>query len=524
LNIVFINPSLRLGAPTKWLPVGVGSVMTFIKSHGYEFDLLDIDIHDHDDAYVEQYVSTHKYDIVMTGSIATHYKWMKWLTKTIKKYHPETKIIVGNSVAGSIPKVFLSNSRADVAVIGEGEYTALEVLNAYRENKSLESVEGIAFKDSAGEIIQTPKRKACDINELPLVDWKLFDYKKYFEKSDHAGAEGLIFDENNAPRVMPVLTARGCTFKCTFCHFVFWDDPYRFRAPENVLKEIKRNIEEYGATYFNFWDDLSFASLKQAEDMADAILDSGLKFNWNAAVRVDLFGNPRYSYEKRLAVAKKFKSSGCLNVGFSLESGNQEILDMMDKVIKVEYFAEQIKILKEVGITCSTSVVFGYPIETKETIQETFDMCLASSVYPSIGYLLPLPYTGMYEYGKKHGFITDEDAYLDSITERQDLCLNMTKMLDQEVMDCIKEGASRLNVKLKLGLNSDSLIKTGGARKHTHETSDGVGSLPIDPENLKVNENDFSFNYSQALFDIDLGTGTEAKAKTDARKKNAKLS
>ena len=510
LNILFINPSLRLGSVSKFLPVGIGSVMTFIKSHGYDFDLLDVDIHDHDNAYVEQYVSDHKYDIIMTGSIAAHYKWIKWLTKTIKEYHPETKVIVGNSVAGSIPNVFLNNSRADVAVIGEGEYTALELLNAYRENKSIESIQGIAFKNTAGEIIQTPKRTACDINDLPVVDWKLFDYKKYFETSDHAGAAGLIFDESNAPRVMPVATARGCAFRCTFCHFVFWDDPYRYRTPENILIEIKRNIEEYGATYINFWDDLSFAGLKQAENMADAILNSGLKFDWNASIRTDLFGNPRHSYEKRLEVAKKFKASGCINLGFSLESGNQEILDMMDKVVKVEYFAEQIKVLKEVGITCATSVVFGYPIETKETIQETFDMCLESGVYPSIGYLLPLPYTGMYEYGKKHGFIVDEDAYLDSITERQDLCLNMTQMRDQEVMDCIKEGASRLNEKMKLGLDADSLIKTGGPRKHIRETAEVVESLPIDPENLKVNENDFSFNYSQAIFDIDLGTGTEA--------------
>ena len=118
----------------------------------------------------------------------------------------------------------------------------------------------------------------------------------------------------------------------------------------------------YKANYITFWDDLSFASLPQAERFADAILESGLDFKWNAAVRVDLFGNPKHPLERRLAVAKKFKAAGCMDLGFSLESANKEILEMMNKRIEAKYFLEQVRILKEVGIHCSISVVFGYPI------------------------------------------------------------------------------------------------------------------------------------------------------------------
>ena len=81
---------------------------------------------------------------------------------------------------------------------------------------------------------------------------------------------------------------------------------------------------DYKCNYITFWDDLSFASLPQAERFADAILHSGMKFNWNAAVRVDLFGNPKHSRERRLEVAKKFKAAGCRDLGFSLESANKE--------------------------------------------------------------------------------------------------------------------------------------------------------------------------------------------------------
>jgi anaerobic magnesium-protoporphyrin IX monomethyl ester cyclase len=519
MKILVINPSLRLHSPTKYLPVGIGSVMTFIHQHGYNFDLLDIDINDYDNEYVENYIATHDYDVFMSGAIATHYKWMKWLCKIIKEYHPKSKIIIGNSVAGSIPEVFLRNSKADVAVIGEGEFGALDVLNSFRDGKSLQEVEGIAFLDSSGNFIKTGKRKACNINELPLVDWDLFDIEKYFSKSDHMAALGIAFDKTNAPRHMPVATARGCAFKCTFCHYVFWNDPFRVRTPENILKEIKRNISKYGATYISFWDDLSFSTLRQAEEIADAILDSGLKFNWNATIRADLFGHPGKSYDKRKAVAQKLRESGCLNLGFSLESGNQKILDMMKKHMTTDHFISTVKILKEVDIVSNTSVVLGYPIETKESIQETFDMCLRAGVYPSIGYLLPLPATVMYGYAKDHGFITDEDAYLDSITERQDLCLNMTALADEEIMFSIQSGARQLNKSLELGLSEQQLIKTGGYRNQDKKTAKNING-PIDPDNLKRIENDVSFNYSQALFDIDLRKRTQQKIEAEEKKES----
>ncbi len=516
MKILFIIPSLRRGSPTKFLPVGIASVMTFVRRHGYDFDLLDVDIDDLSDESIENYLATHEYDVVLTGCIVTHYKWIKWLTRTIRKLQPSTKIVVGNSVAGSIPELFLRNTAADVVVIGEGEFSTLDVLRAYEDRTPLGAVEGIAFLDPTGAFVKTPKRKACKIDDLPMVDWTVVDYRKYFERSDHAAAQGLNIDGNRPPRVMPVVTARGCAFKCTFCHYVFWDDPYRHRSADNILTEIRRNIDEYGATYINFWDDLSFSTLPQAEALADAILKSGLKFHWSASVRSDLFGHPKWPLAKRIEVARKFKEAGCLDVGYSLESGNPEILKMMDKRIEPYFFLDQVRLLRDVGIQSRTSVVFGYPIETRETIRETMDLCLAAGVYPSIGFLLPLPYTGMYEYAKKHGFITDEDRFLESITERQDICLNMTTMSDDEIMEAIKEGARELNRQLDLGLSEDRYIRTGGYRNQSRITARSGGDRPLDPENLKRIENDVSFNYSQAVFDVDSRAIAEATAAAKA--------
>ena len=492
-NILIVNPSLRLNSQTKFLPVGIASVMTFLSKQSFEFDFLDVDINDLDDTQVERFLGNHSYDIILSGSIVTHYKWMKWFVNTAKGYNPRSKIIIGNSVAGSIPEIFLKNCSADIAIIGEGEITAAEVVRKIIQGQDWFDEPGIAYKTSNGNVKINEKRKSLKkLDEFPMIDWQYFETEKYFKKS-YAGAHAV---NDGKIRVMPVVTARGCAFKCTFCHYVFWNDPYRYRSPENITSEIQRNISRFDANYITFWDDLSFASLPQAERFADKLLDSGLRINWNAAVRVDLFGNPKHSRSRRLEVAKKFKQSGCMDLGYSLESANEEILKMMNKRIRADYFLEQARILEEVGIHSSISVVFGYPIESPETIKETFQMCYQANIYPSMGYLLPLPSTGMYEYAKKHKYIIDDDKYLDSITERQDLCVNMTSMSDEKVKGLIAEGADELNSKLGIGLAKERLIKTGGYNQHSKANK---------VRKLKRDKNSLILNYSEAEFESDLG-------------------
>ena len=165
----------------------------------------------------------------------THYKWMKWLTNRVRHYNPRAKIIIGNSVAGSIPELFLKNSDADMAVMGEGEISTSELVLAIIRDEDFTQISGIAYKGENGKIVINPKRKGIKkLDEFPMIDWNIFDTEAYFKKS-YAAAKAL---EGKEVRVMPVVTARGCAFRCTFCHFVFENDPYRYRTPQNIILEI----------------------------------------------------------------------------------------------------------------------------------------------------------------------------------------------------------------------------------------------------------------------------------------------
>ena len=135
MKILFINPSLRGGkAGHLFLPVGLGYIMTYVKENGYKFDLLDIDAAGYDNNYIEKYFIKNKYDIICMGSIVTHYSWMKWCINTIKKSQPESIVIVGNSVGGSIPEVLFQTTKTDVVVYGEAEITIKELFDAISNN------------------------------------------------------------------------------------------------------------------------------------------------------------------------------------------------------------------------------------------------------------------------------------------------------------------------------------------------------------------------------------------------------
>ncbi len=487
MKILFVNPCLRPTAPHRYLPVGLGYVVTSAKVAGFKFDLLDVDIDALPEQKVEEHIIKHRYDVILIGSIVTHYKWVKWFCHMVKEHQPDCKIVVGNSVASSIPEVIMHYAPVDVVVLGEADVTIIDVLRAIEAGKPFgeaaepevpvlhtngtlpgtirgTGVDGIVFRDAKGRLVNTGKRKAVKkIDDLPFPDWDLFDVERYIKMAVTTAHNTTRFPAE-AARVMPVNTARGCVFKCTFCHYVFWDDPYRHRSPENVIAEIRRNQQKYGANYINFWDELTFHKVRPAQKFIDAMVKADLGIHFTASIRTDLLGCDEAPYEERIALAHNMKKAGCIAVGFSLESANAEILVAMNKLVKGEYFGEQVRVLKEAGIIANTSVIFGYPQETRETIHETLDSCRRAKIYPSPGFLLPMPSTGMWKHAIDNKFITDIDQYLINITERQDFSVNMTKMGDEELKTEVYDALGKLSK--DLGLNLGGLMKTGGESKH----------------------------------------------------------
>jgi len=454
MNILVINTSLRPESRVKLFPVGLGYVVTAMKRAGFSFDLVDIDVYHYTDHEMDRLIAKKPYDIVCMGCIVTGYKIIKNLAKIIRKIHPEAMIVVGNSVATSIPDILLTKTESDIAIMGEGDVAIVELLHALTNRTSLHDIAGICFVEQ-GQVVRTPPRPVIkDISTLPYVDFSIFDIEYYIENSKLQVNDPLPIPREQV-RALPINTARGCIAKCTFCYHVFKEAPYRYRSAQVIVNEIRDMIERYQLNYIFFSDELTFFSKKQAFELVNEILASGLKFYWTGTCRAGLFDS-----EDDLYLIEQMKQAGCIGMAYSLESSNAEILKAMNKHITIEQFAKQTELIQKAGLPTWTSLVFGYPQETPETIQNTLNCCIDNRIYPSAGYLLPQPGSYMYEYALKNNFIVDEEKYLIQLGDRQDLRINLTTMTDDVFQENVMEGMKRCNEQLDVGLAEDKLIKT----------------------------------------------------------------
>lgn len=453
-KVLVINICLRPYMRHFMFPLGIAYIMSAIRGAGFEFQFLDLDRDRKTDEEIQKFLNEAQFDVVAFGCIVTGYKIVKKLARMIRTANPKAVIVAGNSVADSIPKTLLEKTEVDVAVIGEGDITIVDVLNHLEEGRMLWDVPGIWYKQK-GEIHENPRREVIkDVNSLPYPDWESFDIEAYIEscKSQVNEPPPLPLDQI---RPFVINTARGCPFRCTFCYQVFQKYGYRHRSIDSIIAEIKELQKRYGINYFISNDELSFPTREQVEKFVDRILEEKLKIFWTAACRSDLFNS-----EADIPLLKKIKESGCIGFGYSLESANLEILKFMNKHLVKENFIKQTKLLNSVGIETWTSLVFGYPQETKETIKETMDLCYDLDIYPSSGYLLPQPNTPMYQYILDKGLVKDEEEYLMSLGDRQDLRINLTQMSDEELQTEVKNHLRRIADKLRLGLSEEKLLKT----------------------------------------------------------------
>jgi len=457
MRILFINPSVRPDSKLIMPNVGLAYVMTAAQRAGFDFDLIDIDAHRYSDEEVGELIRKAKCDIVAVGTLVSVYGRMKQLFETIRLHHPKATIVVGNTLGTAIPKILLSRTKADVCVIGEGDVTFIDLLNALEEGRSLRTVPGIAFREN-GEYVQTPQRPVIEnIDTIPFPNYDLFEIEIYLKNSPHwvanPDALPMAFDEIVA---FPVNSARGCPFRCNFCYHAFQERKYRFRSAESIVAEFKHWKTKYNINFVNFWDELTFHNIRTTEKFADAMIREDMGTWYVATCRSE----PLVRRQGGLEVAKKLKQSKCHGLGYALESGNPEILAFMNKANTVKEFIDQCQVLHDAAVDVYTSIIIGYPQESTETIDDTFRVCTEAQVYPSVGFLQLMPATPMYQLAIEGGFIKDEEEYLMRMGDRQDIRINMTKYDDEFLMEYTTKKLVELNRKLKTGVSEDSLIKT----------------------------------------------------------------
>lgn len=310
--------------------------------------------------------------------------------------------IVGGSDATDHAEAYLKQG-ADYVLLGEGEITLGALLDSLEGRNSTPPPEitGLAYHERAGarDVQRNPRRPDIkDVDALPFPAWDLVDVEKYRR----------IWYENHGYFSMNMVTTRGCPYHCNWCAKPIWGQRYNSRSPENVVAELKWLKETYEPDHIWFADDIMGLKPGWWQRFAEAVLEANAVAPFKCLSRADLITR---SEDEISALAR----AGCDIVWMGAESGSQKILNAMEKGTRVEQIYEATRILHEAGIRVGFFLQFGYPGETREDIERTFQMvrdCRPDDIGMSVSY--PLPGTRFYEsvkvqLGEKQNWVDSAD-------------------------------------------------------------------------------------------------------------------
>ncbi len=445
MKMLLINPPIREWSKPNVFPLGLGYIASVLLQEKYEVEILDINAFRWDKSEVESKIKEAEFDVVGIGGIITTYRYIKWITSVLKKHHPTKKIIVGGSVGSSIPEIMLTKNPVDVVCTGEGEETIKELIKALETNGDLSRVKGIWYKDDTGRINKTEKRfPAKNMDVIPFPAWDVFPIEIYLKNPVGAPNRNKWIDgssDETVPLSMNLCATRGCPYQCVYCYHDFMGQGYRNRTARNVIQEIEILYSNYNVGYFHFIDDefvmkgdfvFEFCSL-----MKDIMDRNNHKLTWGCSGRVNLMD------EKLVAT---MAASGCVLIGYGIESGSQKMLDLIKKKVSVEQTRESVRLTQKYLGWADCSFMIGYPGETEETIKETVDFCKELDLTPEvIFFLTPYPGTELYQMALQQGKIKDEEEYILGLGEQGErISVNFTDYSDEELYNIQEDMISEL--------------------------------------------------------------------------------
>jgi len=372
-------------------PIGLLCIAASLETVGVEVEILDAEALGLSLDEAVEMVAALEPDYVGSTSMTAIMDIKGTFYTKLKEKLPDVVTMVGGPHASAMPtQTLVDFPGIDISVIGEGDYTVLEILDAL-ENRGVDGlaeVDGIAFKNSTGELIETALRRPIKrLAELPPPAYHLLDFSLYRSYGWNSWSKG-----NRAPLGV-VFTGRGCVGKCNFCasQSVFGKG-VRYFPVEDVLKIIEMLVEEQQVKVLYFLDDTFTANRKMVKTICEFMIERGYNTHVESMVssRVDCVDMEMFMLMRK---------AGVKWVCFGVESGNERVLKDMGKRITLDQIRSAFKIARDSGMAVAGNFMIGHIGETWESAMETIELaCELPEDYASIAVAIPLPGTGLYRH------------------------------------------------------------------------------------------------------------------------------
>jgi radical SAM superfamily enzyme YgiQ (UPF0313 family) len=426
LLVVYDNESY-----IHWFPQGLAYIAAVLKKAGNDVEIYNQDQFHYPDDHLREYLNNNKYDVIGVSIIAGYYQYRKLLkiSEAINNSDNRPYYIIGGHGPAPEPGYFLKKTMADAVVIGEGEETVLELLSAVGGNGSLNSVQGIAFRDGSAISINERRPLIKDVDSIPFPAYDLFPID-YYRLARMANSTTSDF-------VMPFLSGRGCTFQCTFCYRM--DEGFRPRSNEGIIDEIRMLKKDYGISFIFFSDELLMSSAERTVSLCEAFIKAGLNIRWTC--------NGRLNYAKP-DILKIMKKARCVFINYGIESMDNQVLKSMKKGLTTDQITRGIEETLKEGISPGFNIIFGNIGDTRETLNKGVEFLLKyddGAQMRTIRPVTPYPGSPLYYHAIDSGLLNDCEDFYENKHINSDLAsINFTDMTDEEFHNCLYEANARL--------------------------------------------------------------------------------
>jgi len=373
-RVLLVNPPAEVVRECYDTPnypaIGIAYVAGYLKTHGVDVAVIDGKLARKSvSATIREIVSFRPRVLgltAMTHMVATASK----IARAVKEACPETAVVLGGFHGSFLPERTLREFPSfDYVVVGEGETAFLDLVRAVFAGEDTANIPGVAGRVASAngktQDIRVNGRGPVpdDLDELGMPAWELFPPAEMY----------------------PIMTQRGCPFGCNFC-----SRPYgrkvRRRSPGHVVAELTRSVEQFGCKHVDFYDETFTVRRDYVNGICAAIIDSGLHKKLT-------FWSYVHANTVDLRTAVNMKKAGFREVGFGVESGNQEIMKRMQKGVTRDDVLRAAAIFRTAGLRFGAYFIIGHPHETKASVQDSID--LAARLNPdSVAFAIMTPYPG----------------------------------------------------------------------------------------------------------------------------------
>lgn len=356
MKIVFVQtPSPWLVRKDMHIALGPLYLATILKREGHDVRLARPE-------RVGDFTGLVNTDIICMSGTTLEYPVNVEVAKLIKEFFPDKKIFLGGSHATAMYKEIANSDLFDAICVGEGELVIAEMVKDVERDEltKLYIVDGLTK----------------DLNDIPFPDRSLIegDYGKNIflnrKSYNNKGSESII-------------TSRGCSYNCAFCaSHSMWNGRTRYRSINNIVAEIRQIINSTGIRQFAVWDDNMTLNKQRCLALCEEF--GKLDIIWRCLMRADQLDSE---------ICEALASAGCKEIWPGIESGDQRVLDYLDKRTNTGAMLEGCRNARKAGLKIKTLFMIGTPGEQEDTPEINrdyfkhldFDMIMLSTFTPLPG-------------------------------------------------------------------------------------------------------------------------------------------